>query len=161
MKFSSSLSYMEIAYLINSMEIAVKAFSELVTCPAPEKIGGVLTVLDSVTGMPLLIVPIGKLDEEKVEKYFNLSLEKAKRVFSTGLMSSWATRDPEASKWGGAIRCQRFIFSFSGLPEVGDESVCIAVAFWYNFINLGEIDKITAISGQSFYDAVYTHVKHG
>lgn len=86
--------------------------------------GGYLCIADK-TGHPLCIAPIGEMPEEKRKQYFRNAVEKAERLAYTskyaGHLFSRTSRDEKREQWGGAISGTRFIWSFSGLPEDGDE----------------------------------------
>ena len=101
--------------------------------------GGALTIMDAANGLPLLIFPVGELAQEKVFKYFKLSLEKAERVYNTGQRTSRVTRDPEKGLWGGAVRIGGIIISFSGLPELDDEAFGMAFAVICRMTNRADI----------------------
>jgi hypothetical protein len=51
--------------------------------------------------------------------------------FQIGHVSSWESRDPGHDRWGGAIRIEDLIFSFSGLPELADEALMLGVGLMY------------------------------
>jgi len=91
--------------------------------------GGYFCLADGVTGFPLLIFPIGIMPEEKVVKYLAFCQEKAKRLAKhSDHMSSWESRNPDENQWGGAIKIEDLIYSFSGLPELGDEAAMLGCA---------------------------------
>lgn len=90
--------------------------------------GGYLCIANAETGFPGAVVLIGSIPTEKAEKYLSFSMEKARRLASNPQhVSSWESRDPEQNRWGGAIRIDELIFSFSGLPELGDEALMLAL----------------------------------
>ena len=91
--------------------------------------GGYFCLANAETGLPLLVLPLGQVPLEKAEKYLRLCQEKAKRLAEhLEHLSSWESRNPDKEQWGGAVRVGNLIFSFSGLPEMGDEAVMLAVA---------------------------------
>ncbi len=100
---------------------------------------GYLTLMDGLSGEIAFTVPFGEIPEEKREKYFELSQEKAKRLFSqvnmnlpNGHTTSFESRIVEEEKYGGAIyvNCHStiFILSFSGMPELIDEAMMVVLA---------------------------------
>jgi len=96
------------------------------------KKGGYFCVADGLSGTPLLVALVGEVPLEKVEKYLEFSQEKSRRLaFQIGHLSSWESRDPSHNQWGGAIRIEDMIFSFSGLPELGDEVLMLLVGQMY------------------------------
>jgi len=99
---------------------------------------GYLTLMDGITGEIIFTVPFGEIPEEKREKYFDISQEKANRLFSNvnmhlpnGHTSSWESRNIDENKYGGAIyfNCFStvFILSFSGMPELIDEAMMLVL----------------------------------
>ena len=86
-------------------------------------------VADGGTGEILMLYSFGTIPEEKFWKYLSFCQEKAKRLAAhPEHLSSWQSRNPDNSQYGGAIRVGRFILSCSGLPELGDEAVMLLVA---------------------------------
>ncbi len=81
-------------------------------------------------GMIMAVVLIGTVaKEEKAKKYLSLCQEKALRLaLHPEHCSSWQSRDESVQHYGGAIRTKRFIFSFSGFPELWDEAFVVDLA---------------------------------
>ncbi len=126
--------------------------------PSPEKTGGYLTVRRISDGKILLAVGIGSLDENKRAKYHEFSLEKANRLLTNSEhLSSWQSRDPANGKWGGAIRATKgdVIISFSGLPELLDEAVCLRLAIEFDLIDENTHNEIKGISQNQFVEPAY------
>jgi hypothetical protein len=123
----------------------------------PEKKGGFLVLgLDNFSTKHIL--EIGECNQEKLMKYWEISQEKAHRLYSAWLRDptsvlSWQTRDPENRMWGGAVlfpfegegrNCN--IISFSGLTEAADEAVSSALGYDLSFGNMNYMAKVAAIS---------------
>lgn len=112
------------------LEWIINTFSrEIVSWPTDRK--GVYLCLADSSGFPLVISAIGEVPEDKRQRYFDLCQEKALRLANNANhLSSYQTRNPEKDLWGGAIRCQEegLIISCSGLPELADESLVMAIA---------------------------------
>jgi len=100
---------------------------------------GYLTLLSVPAGQILFTIPFGEIPNEKFEKYFELSQEKAMRLYyeinmhlPNGHTTSFQSRDESIDKYGGAIysNCHIYqhIFSFSGIPELIDEAMMIVLA---------------------------------
>ncbi len=100
---------------------------------------GYLTVMDGTSGEIIFTVPFGEIPEDKQEKYFELSQEKAHRLFSQvcmnlpdGHTSSFQSRNVEEDKYGGSIYLNAqttvLILSFSGMPELIDEAMMLVLA---------------------------------
>ncbi len=91
--------------------------------------GGFLCVADSASGLPYVMALIGSVPTEKFQKCFSFCQEKAVRLAAHPTdLSSWESRDSSNGRYGGAIRVQDRIFSFSGAPELGDEAMMLAAA---------------------------------
>ena len=100
---------------------------------------GYLTVMDGTNGEIIFTVPFGEIPKDKQEKYFELSQEKAHRLFSQvcmnlpdGHTSSFQSRNVDEDKYGGSIYLNLhstvLILSFSGMPELIDEAMMIVLA---------------------------------
>lgn len=128
-----------ISVLFNAHAVIQKILPLAKDDPAWEgRSGAYFCLADSRTGNPLLVIPLGVISpEEKANKYLTVCLEKARRLATNHWdvnklhQSSWESRNPDEGKWGGAIIVRDFIFSMSGLPELGDEFVMIAMAARY------------------------------
>ena len=95
--------------------------------------GGYLCIADGKNGLPILTVLVGKVPPHKARKYLAFCQEKAGRLAGNrGHLSSWESRDPQKDHWGGAIRFNDYILSFSGLPEMGDEAAMLVAAMRSN-----------------------------
>lgn len=116
--------------------------------------GGYLCVADK-TGHPLCIAQIGDVPEEKRQQYFRNAIEKANRL---GVLSLWVdhrfsrqSRNEQRERWGGAVRGRHFIWSFSGLPEDGDEMFMAILGARYDDLTL--IDIMTAeLTGNIYFE---------
>ncbi len=88
--------------------------------------GGAVCFADD-EGNPLYVAVISNsCVPECISKYVELCQEKALRLGSLEWQnSSWESRKPQKDWWGGAVRIERMIYSFSGLPELGDEAVML------------------------------------
>lgn len=117
--------------------------------------GGYLCLASLDSGVPLLARKVGDLNTtpaEKRLKYLDLSQEKSKRLaFSPGYFSSYQTRNPTRDQWGGAIRTLYFILSFSGLPELADEALCILIAEELGVIPASWVSAIIRESRNAYY----------
>ena len=123
-----------------------------------DRTGGYMTVLSPKTravDVPLLRAEIGEITlTDRLAKYYLFSGEKGERVVLNnplGHVSSWQSRDPEQDKWGGAIRAGDFVLSFSGLPELADEALMLAVALDLNLLTLEEANRIADISNNHIF----------
>lgn len=119
-----------------------------------DRTGGYFCVAESSTGLPVLIARIGEIIlSEKRGKYFDFCQEKTRRLAQhSEHLSSWESRDPNVDAYGGAVKAPSgFIFSFSGLPELGDEALMLAaIAIFYNNPKT-LLDSIAFVSGNSYW----------
>lgn len=100
-----------------------------------ERVGGIFCLADPLTGYPILTKVVGCVEQVKFPKYLRLCQEKAHRLACNPThLSSWQSRDESAEKYGGAVRMKSFIFSFSGLPELGDEALMLATAAYHYYL---------------------------
>lgn len=101
----------------------------------PNKTGGYFCLLEMRTGAILVITIIGSVDPSKAVLYRRYAEEKALRLYrnwqhtSTPHISSWQSRNEAENAWGGAVMGNRFIYSFSGFPELHDEGITLTTAF--------------------------------
>lgn len=141
-------------HLIEEVEMIAKKASELF---CPERKGGYFCAQESNFNIPFLVSQIGEPAEEKRRKYFPLSQEKAFRVYVIcGTETSYQTRNPAEDKWGGAIRVGKYIFSFSGFPELVDEAVMIVLALRLRIINLETAKRLGSYSNNPHIIQLYS-----
>ncbi len=101
----------------------------------PDKCGGYLAVwtvnLNDAPGHLLLLAALGYSPDEKRAKRMEVAMEKCQRLDSgdgVGHLTSYESRNPEISRWGGAVRGTQHIYGFSGLPELWDEAAMFVLA---------------------------------
>ena len=99
---------------------------------------------------------IGIVPPEKDEKYSRLAPEKVYRVHLTGDASSWLTRDEKQNRWGGAIRGRKFIYGFSGFPELWDEAIVLELAVILHDLSVRKAHEIAKMSGNGYFDLLHT-----
>lgn len=138
--------------IMAAFEKAVKKFINLPNNPKPENKGGFLRIWDRRTGELLYLLPIGIIAPEKVSSYLFFSEEKGRRVlFHPRHISSWQTRMYEQELYGGAIGTDNLVFAFSGLPEKGDEAVCLSGSLELGFIDTNFAEYVCKISGNEYF----------
>ena len=141
---------------VSSIEREIPRLNEQL--PDTDKRGGGYLCVTKVRGgipedAPLCIVRLGEPAKEKISKYFEFSLEKASRLSDhRDHVSSWQSRDPENSRWGGAIRAEDYILSFSGLVELADEAVLVNSAFKLGMITGEACSRIKEASGNDLIE---------
>ena len=85
-----------------------------------ERAGGYLCVADR-KGLPVFLVRMGDIPEEKLKQYYRNALEKAERLSYAaqyvGDTLSRQSRDDKRERWTGAVVGTSWIWSFSGFPE--------------------------------------------
>ena len=126
---------------------------------------GFFSLLDAKAHKLILTVPFGDIENapiEKQEKYFQLSQEKANRLYNharTGdvcmpvmnCTTSMETRDESKESFGGAVRVRLdrefndlapdidLILSFSGRPEICDEAMMLALGHGIASLKMGSV----------------------
>lgn len=109
---------------------------------------------------PLLILRVGRYPEpEKKILQFSLCQEKMIRLLDHPThLSSHQSQDPDNERFGGAIRCCGFIFSFSSFPGFGDETLLLNLLTPNRWVGNhlihptdSMIDAIVAVSGNTMY----------
>jgi hypothetical protein len=130
--------------------------------------GGFVAVLEIRNGptarTPILVARIGEVSQAKHQKYHDFSAEKALRLqtysHSDGHqhVSSWQSRDPDQDRWGGAILAGMHILSFSGLPELADEALMLAVAVKLRLLSASKAMEIAQLSDNGFYRLIVDKV---
>jgi hypothetical protein len=118
--------------------------------------GGYLVVINHRSEELVLLAKVGQMSKEIAHKCETLAREKAWRLYNhVDDWTSFDSRDVEAEvmvydysqpprlaytrpwgQWGGAVRGNRYIFSFSGFPEMLDEAMMFVLA-----IKMSELEK--------------------
>lgn len=127
---------------------------------------GFLTLMDGITGKILFTIPFGEIPEDKWELCFKFSQEKATRLFATGLplghTTSYESRDTNKDQYGGAIyvnmHSTAVIISFSGMPELIDEAMMLALARGLSIVCIKKpiLTKIEAFERNPYRGQMYT-----
>lgn len=120
--------------------------------------GGYIYIADQY-GNQLLHKKLGDPDLAKMAKYRSFSREKAERLFeNTEHQLSWQSRDPDANKWGGAVRLPNgVIVSFSGFPELVDEAFCAAYSVVVGLTDFESASNALVLSSnQELFHGVYS-----
>ncbi len=142
-------------------ELVVQAHYFLKVRDNQNKRGGYLSVLNWKRAEFVLCAKVGQVSKVKAWEYEALAREKAWRLAShDGHGTSFESRDPEAEvrvnderrmhypvrtekwgHWGGAVRGNRYIFSFSGFPELLEEAMMFTLAIKQNDLSLEFVCK--------------------
>ena len=144
----------QLGEILIEAETSLGEILEILRDVGEEKHGGYFTIFDSFLRAPLLTAMIGLMPSEKFEKYREYSLEKATRLSHAPFdhKSSWQSRNPDKEQWGGAVYAEHgFIFSFSGLPEIADEALVLAIASNMGFMTHDEATRIAMKSKNGYY----------
>lgn len=121
---------------------------------------GCFTVIDAkskLPGAPVIIkFHIDEISDEKCSRYFDLSHEKASRLYehlSEGHFSSFQSRNPELDQWGGAILAGDYILSFSGMSsELIDEAIMLLLALELKLISFERAREIIGVSSNEQFN---------
>lgn len=115
--------------------------------------GGFLCIADASTGTPCLIFSVGEINEDRRAKCLAYCQEKALRLSThPDHLASAESRDEDKGQWGGAIRAGDIIISFSGLPEMLDECLCLELAVYLDRLNVDDVIAIIRRSGNGKFD---------
>ncbi|MFH0874169.1 MAG: hypothetical protein V1846_05025 [Candidatus Komeilibacteria bacterium] len=96
-----------------------------------------------------LVYGIGDVWEDKLPKYLFYSTEKSARLLThPDHVSSWQSRRPRFDEYGGAIRTEKGLLSFSGLREDLDHTLMVAVGAREHVLTGDEVIKIMNILTQ-------------
>lgn len=110
--------------IIKGLEIIIGRVRELYNSPG---FGGYLVIADGTTGLPLVVAMLGDPELRKANQYFEDARENAQRLAShPEHYLSWQSRI-EGYKGAGAVRVGCLIFSFSGLWEMLNEAMMLAL----------------------------------
>jgi hypothetical protein len=137
---------------------------EYIDLKKPERQGGYFVLMDKIKDIIFFKAMIGNPDENGIKRYWHFSEVKAQRIKQNkSYFSSWQSMDISKKKlpgccteYGGAVTApeefhgleegKRYILSFSGLSEMGDEAVCTVVAMIFRWITLEDAKKIIKVS---------------
>jgi hypothetical protein len=118
-----------------------------------QKQGGFLCIADK-TGRPLVIHALGSPTAEKWDACLAFCEEKVRRLgMNPTHQRSWQSRNPEQLQYGGAVRGEDFIVSFSGFPEELDE--VIAGMALYEGADLSEVADLARILEDNSFVVAY------
>ncbi len=120
-----------------------------------DRTGFYLTVYDLFKPQaPALVRVIGEVPADKRSKYWFFSGEKPGRLIlnrDKGHRSSWQSRNPDEDEWGGAALGETLAIGVSGLPELDDESVSLALLVAVSDLPEAQAQEIAAISNNQSY----------
>ncbi len=130
--------------LLTAVESLVAEAANLDGNPSPEKKGGYLSTIHIPTGVTTIQSMVGEILLEKRNKYRDFSEEKPRRMLTwTDHISSFESRDPERGMWGGGVLAgKEWAIGFSGLPELIDEAVVTAAAYYMELIGMADVVAI-------------------
>lgn len=133
------------------VEAAYRIFSGSEPLRWEVKRGGFLSCFRD--GVLLFKLSIGSYPIEMWPKYAVLSIEKGSRLFAhPDHFSSFQSADEHTEKYPGAIRSNHWILSFSGLPALCDEAVCLVLAVKLCWLTEAEAKNIAIISSNHYFD---------
>lgn len=130
--------------------------------------GGYLSIRQKLADEVLLCNRLGIIPHQddadpqfqtKARKYLHCSLEKAERLIAMAYkhrhIASSQSRDEKEYKYSGAVWCDEFAVSFSGLPELADEALCLTLALHFGWISTERADKIVALSSNPYFHPLW------
>jgi hypothetical protein len=113
------------------------------------------------TGIPRMIHVIGVVREAKALKYIGFCQEKPRRTAAhPNHWSSWQSRDLAHDEFGGSVKlADGTHLSFSGLPELGDEAVCLVAAIAFGLLTEAAARGIARISCNPYFERLLAYLK--
>jgi len=122
--------------------------------------GSYFCLADPKWGNPFAVLAVGDVPYEKYEKYLALSIEKAGRLARHlgEHFSSWQSRNPQKDHWGGAVK-GNYVYSMSGLPELGDEAVMLVVLRIIQPESGSLCSGIAKLSGNWYYEPLLKAIR--
>lgn len=121
----------------------------------PTRTGGYFCLLDLQTGAILITTIIGSVHPDKAQKYKQFAEEKAIRLYHfyrfacdscVPHISSYQSKNESEDKWGGSVLGNRYIYSFSGFPQIIDEIAMLATALELNDMPRDRAEEIMRLS---------------
>ncbi|EKD47335.1 MAG: hypothetical protein ACD_66C00109G0002 [uncultured bacterium] len=127
--------------------------------------GGFLTVYqyDGQNGPYLLTVRIGLSGPQCAWRNSGLSQEMASRLarfqrYALKKSSSWQTRNVQENMFGGAISARDHVLAFSGLGELYDEALMLALAISLELLDMSQAHEIAQISANHIFLEFVNHL---
>ena len=122
----------------------------------PTKAGGYLCVAEPTQGLPFDVRMFGEIEDlDSATRRFTFCQEKVRRlVGNPEHRLSWQSRDPDNKKYGGAVHCGEYIFSFSGFSEKMDEAMCLYFAVKCGVLSMGAASLLAQISANDAWRAL-------
>lgn len=116
---------------------------------------GVMCIADSTTGLPIFVCIYGFTTRTpELDECIAFAQEKAARLASRPSdWSSWQSRDmtTDPKQYGGAIRVNRLILSFSGFKEEQDEAAMLVLALNTELIDRGIAARFVEMSNNEYF----------
>jgi hypothetical protein len=123
--------------------------------------GGYFVIASGKTGTPLIVVMLGAPELGKENQYFVNACEKAQRLAShPDHYLSWQSR-VQGYKFAGAVRVNAQIWAFSGLPEMLDEALMLALAAKTQQVRHADsLVRAQISSNEELFSKVWSAVEH-
>lgn len=113
--------------------------------------GGYLAICDFSEIPVLVVVPVGKIQDDKKYKYMRNACEKITRILNFNLTRSFEMRNEEKEQWGGGVNFKHCAVSFSGFAELIDEAVSVVYGLYYSY-------QIFGVRGRVIEEKVLTDI---
>ena len=138
--------------IIEQAECILSGMAELPDFPKDSN-GGYFSVSDRMTGETLLLIPIGEVTDQNLIRYRGFCLEKVRRLIQNPAhLSSWQSKNKTRERYAGAVLLPgNMVLSFSGLPELADEALCLILAIILDWTSQAYADEIATISTNKIY----------
>lgn len=138
---NSNLDYLRTTIdLIETLSTADKLLGAYIKLGlAEDRTGGYFCISHLADNALLLLIRLGTPLIKWEEFNISRTLEKSRRLFlniKDGHLTSFESENHQRLEFGGAIKTKDFIFSFHGLPILGNEALMLALAKRLNQIDL-------------------------
>jgi hypothetical protein len=155
------------ATVITVAERLLNVFAGIPEFSEKARTGGYLSVTAKFADEVLLLSRIGTIAhaddanpkyQTKARKYVSCSLEKGRRLIfkaaSLGHLSSWQSQDEANDQYAGAVWCDEFAVSFSGLPALADEAFCLVLSVHLGWMEPGRAYNIAQLSNNPYFESL-------
>lgn len=114
------------SYTAHFLKVAIGLFGKESSWHGCE--GGYFCIANHKTGLPYLIVPIGKTSNSRAESYFALCQKEIRKLAGhPRYASNRQCSETNPREYACAVRGGKYIFSLSGFPAPGSETILASV----------------------------------
>ena len=156
MNLDDRIGQWTLAQVVKFVGTATEAFTKVILSSASERKGGQFFLL-RIKPREGYIMEIGQGPDQRLEKLGRTAVERGIRLLDNlplDHVSSYQSRNPKEGKLGGAILGEEFILSFSGLSELEDEAVVLAVGYRLRLISTLNLLNIYRMNRNPYFETL-------